>query len=105
MVGEQHGIFQRCTVLIPHRTPDPEKQSWNTEEPEDRGDDNTDKMVVPGIWAAALFANYAAAQAGKYPPDVVDKLAESSLPKLKAWLEKNPQGSCTYETAIKRKEW
>jgi tyrosinase len=60
-------------------------------------------MVQLVTWATALFVGLAAAQS--YPPDVVDKLAEASLPKLKAWLEKNPQGSCTYETAIKRREW
>ncbi|KAK5659064.1 hypothetical protein OQA88_1152 [Cercophora sp. LCS_1] len=51
----------------------------------------------------ALFAGLAVSQA--YPPDEVDNLAKESLPKLKEWLAKNPQGSCTLETAIRRKEW
>lgn len=60
-------------------------------------------MYQPTAWVAALFAGLAAAQS--YPADVVDKLAESSLSKLKDYLAKNPQGSCTYETAVKRREW
>ncbi|KAK3904935.1 hypothetical protein C8A05DRAFT_13240 [Staphylotrichum tortipilum] len=60
-------------------------------------------MFQPTAWAAALFAGIAAAQS--YPADVVGKLAESSLSKLKDFLAKNPQGSCTYETAVKRREW
>ncbi len=60
-------------------------------------------MVQLTAWATALCAGLATAQS--YPPDVVDKLAEASLPKLKAWLEKNPKGDCTYETAVKRREW
>ncbi|KAK3314139.1 hypothetical protein B0H66DRAFT_584492 [Apodospora peruviana] len=51
---------------------------------------------------AGLACQY---QASTYPPDVVDRLAESSLPLLKEWLAKNPQGNCTLETASKRKEW
>ncbi|SPQ25703.1 18e28050-06f6-45fc-b018-0118a96aaa27 [Thermothielavioides terrestris] len=54
------------------------------------------------LWTAALFG---LCSAGAYPPDVVDKLAEASLPKLKDYLAKNPQGSCTLETAVRRKEW
>ncbi|KAK4153158.1 hypothetical protein C8A00DRAFT_43885 [Chaetomidium leptoderma] len=60
-------------------------------------------MVQFTTWATAFLVGLAAA--AEYPPDVVDKLAESSLPKLKEYLEKNPQGSCTYETAVKRREW
>ena len=60
-------------------------------------------MVQPTAWATALFAGLALAQS--YPQDAVDKLAEASLPKLKEYLAKNPQGSCTYETAVKRREW
>ncbi len=63
----------------------------------------TSKMLPRIAWAAALFAHHVVA--GPYPPDVVDKLAESSLPKLNEYLKKYPQGSCTYETAIKRREW
>ncbi|KAK0671591.1 hypothetical protein QBC41DRAFT_219191 [Cercophora samala] len=55
------------------------------------------------LWATALFASLAAAQT--YPPDVVDQLAASSLSKVKDWLAKNPQGNCTLETAVRRKEW
>ena len=60
-------------------------------------------MVQLTVWATALFVGLNTAQS--YPADVVDKLAESSLAKLKAWLEKNPQGNCTYEKAVKRREW
>ncbi|KAK0713485.1 hypothetical protein B0T26DRAFT_782481 [Lasiosphaeria miniovina] len=52
---------------------------------------------------AALFVG--SALAGAYPPDAVDKLAEESMSKLKDYLAKNPQGGCTLETAVKRKEW
>jgi len=37
--------------------------------------------------------------------DKVDQLAAASLPKLEEWLAKNPQGNCTLETAIRRREW
>jgi hypothetical protein len=60
-------------------------------------------MVQLTVWAAALYVGFASA--GAYPPDEVDKLAETSLPKLKEWLTKNPQPGCTYETAVKRREW
>jgi hypothetical protein len=60
-------------------------------------------MVQLTAWATALYAGLVSA--GAYPPDEVDKLAESSLPKLKEWLIKNPQAGCTYETAVKRREW
>ncbi|KAK5664061.1 hypothetical protein OQA88_275 [Cercophora sp. LCS_1] len=43
--------------------------------------------------------------AGAYEPDEVDVLAAASLPKLKDYLARNPQGNCTLETAIRRKEW
>ena len=43
--------------------------------------------------------------AGNFPPDKVDDLAASSLSKLKEYLAGNPQGNCTLETAIRRKEW
>ncbi|GAB1316986.1 Tyrosinase copper-binding domain-containing protein [Madurella fahalii] len=52
---------------------------------------------------AVIFADVAAA--GAYPPDDVDKLVTSSLPKLQEYLVKNPQGGCTLETAVRRKEW
>jgi hypothetical protein len=50
-----------------------------------------------------LFVGLAAAQS--YPKDEVDKLVDASLPKLKEYLEKHPQGNCTLETAVRRKEW
>jgi len=53
----------------------------------------------------ALFPLIGLSNAGAYPPDVVDKLAQDSLPKLKEYLAKNPQGNCTYENAVKRREW
>ncbi|KAK4194155.1 hypothetical protein QBC40DRAFT_321258 [Triangularia verruculosa] len=55
------------------------------------------------LWTTALFASLVAAQT--YPPDEVDKLAAASLSKVKDWLAKNPQGNCTLETAVRRKEW
>ncbi|KAK4182839.1 hypothetical protein QBC35DRAFT_518606 [Podospora australis] len=55
------------------------------------------------LWTVALFAGVAAAQT--YLPDAVDILAKESLSKVKDWLAKNPQGSCTLETAVRRKEW
>jgi tyrosinase len=60
-------------------------------------------MVQHTTWATALFAALATAQS--YPPDAVDKLAADSLPRLKEYLVKNPQDRCTYETAVKRREW
>lgn len=60
-------------------------------------------MVLSKVWGAVLLAGVAVAQT--YPPDVVDELAKESLPKLKEWLEKNPQGECTLETAVRRREW
>ncbi|KAL2264065.1 hypothetical protein VTK26DRAFT_2851 [Humicola hyalothermophila] len=62
-------------------------------------------MTPRGVWIAALLAGSVAAQPRPYPPDVVDRLADASLPKLREWLQKHPQGNCTYETAAKRKEW
>ncbi|VBB81647.1 Putative protein of unknown function [Podospora comata] len=55
------------------------------------------------LWTTAFLASLVAAQT--YPPDVVDQLAAASLPKVKEWLAKNPQGNCTLETAVRRKEW
>ncbi|KAK0609443.1 hypothetical protein B0T14DRAFT_441792 [Immersiella caudata] len=52
------------------------------------------------VLAAAAFANRAFAA-----PDAVDELAMASLPKLREWLAKNPQGNCTLENTIRRKEW
>jgi tyrosinase len=60
-------------------------------------------MVQLTAWMTALLAGVAVGQT--YPPDVVDILAGESLPKLKEYLAKHPQGSCTYETAVKRREW
>ncbi|KAK4664743.1 uncharacterized protein QC763_506690 [Podospora pseudopauciseta] len=55
------------------------------------------------LWTTTFLASLVAAQT--YPPDVVDQLAAASLPKVKEWLAKNPQGNCTLETAVRRKEW
>ena len=55
--------------------------------------------------AAAFFAAVVTAAPHAYPPDEVDKLVERSLPKLREWLAENPQGNCTLETAIRRREW
>ncbi|KAK1754031.1 hypothetical protein QBC47DRAFT_429522 [Echria macrotheca] len=52
---------------------------------------------------AAVAANLAIAQT--YPPDDVDILVKKSLSKLKEYLSKYPQGNCTLENAIRRKEW
>lgn len=61
-------------------------------------------MISNSLWAAlALLGGLATA--GPYQPDVVDKLAQDSMSKVKSWLAKNPQGECTLETAIRRKEW
>ncbi|KAH6847521.1 hypothetical protein B0I37DRAFT_431117 [Chaetomium sp. MPI-CAGE-AT-0009] len=60
-------------------------------------------MVHHTTCATTLFAGLTVAQS--YPPDVVDKLATDSLPKLKEWLAKNPQDGCTFETAVRRREW
>lgn len=51
----------------------------------------------------AFFAGLEASQT--YPPDEVDKLIKASIPKLQEWLAKNPQGSCTPENVVRRKEW
>lgn len=59
--------------------------------------------MMLSLLTTALFAGLAVSQT--YPPDEVDNLVKETLPKLKDWLEKNPQGSCTLETAIRRKEW
>jgi tyrosinase len=45
-------------------------------------------MLPITLYVAALFG---LAAAGAYPPDIVDQLAELSLPKLKEYLAKNPQ--------------
>ncbi|KAK4446285.1 hypothetical protein QBC34DRAFT_470052 [Podospora aff. communis PSN243] len=60
-------------------------------------------MLSNSVLFAAAFAGQALA--GAYPPDAVDQLATASLPKLREWLAKNPQGNCTLENAIRRKEW
>lgn len=63
-------------------------------------------MLGPVVLITALVAGASAGCTKKpFPPDEVDKLAKASLPKLKEWLAKNPQGGCTLETAIRRKEW
>jgi len=60
-------------------------------------------MIQIFVLACALFACLAIA--GNYPPDKVDDLVAASLPKIKEYLARNPQGNCTLETAIRRKEW
>ncbi|KAK1751086.1 hypothetical protein QBC47DRAFT_434846 [Echria macrotheca] len=40
-----------------------------------------------------------------YPRDEVDLLASASLPKIAEYLAKHPQGNCTLENAVRRKEW
>ncbi|KAH8878706.1 Di-copper centre-containing protein [Thozetella sp. PMI_491] len=46
---------------------------------------------------------------GNYPLDVVDKLAEATLPKVDAWMAKKiaagKNNNCTLETAAVRREW
>ncbi|KAK0725080.1 hypothetical protein B0H67DRAFT_531108 [Lasiosphaeris hirsuta] len=59
--------------------------------------------MIRSFFGAAIIAGVSAA--GPYAPDAVDKLAQDTLPKLKEWLAKNPQGNCTVETAIRRREW
>lgn len=41
---------------------------------------------------------------GQYPLDVVDKLHESTIPKVEAWMAKK-KGNCTLENAAIRREW
>jgi hypothetical protein len=63
-------------------------------------------MLGSSIRALALFVGLSAAAI--YPPDVVDRLADLGISKLKDYLAKNPtaaKGGCTLETAAKRKEW
>ncbi|KAK3690371.1 hypothetical protein B0T22DRAFT_380032 [Podospora appendiculata] len=60
-------------------------------------------MLQLSILTAALLVGLSSA--GPYPKDVVDKLADASLVKWNDYLAKNPQGNCTIETAIKRREW
>jgi tyrosinase len=45
-------------------------------------------MLRLSLWAAANFAG--SFMASPYPADVVDKLAEASMGKLKDYLTKNP---------------
>ena len=64
-----------------------------------------DRMLGSSVLVAALVAGASAACTKRqYAPDEVDKLAKASMPKLKEWLAKNPQGGCTLETAIRRRE-
>ncbi|TPX17312.1 uncharacterized protein E0L32_012226 [Thyridium curvatum] len=61
-------------------------------------------MLLSSIGPLALLFGLSAA--GIYPPDVVDKLAEDGMVKLKEYMSMNPaNGGCTLETAVKRKEW
>jgi tyrosinase len=63
-------------------------------------------MLGPAVLITALVAGASAGFTKRqYAPDEVDKLAKASLPKLQEWLAKNPQGGCTLENAIRRKEW
>lgn len=41
----------------------------------------------------------------KFPLDVVDKLHESTIPKVEAWMAKKKAGNCTLENAAIRREW
>ncbi|KAK4118101.1 hypothetical protein N657DRAFT_694624 [Parathielavia appendiculata] len=60
-------------------------------------------MVQHTALSAIIYAGLVSA--GANPQDAVDKLAESSLPKLEEWLIKNPQPGYACKTAAKRKEW
>ena len=63
-------------------------------------------MLGPSILITALVAGVSARCTKRsYPLDEVDQLTKASLPKLQEWLAKNPQGGCTLENAVKRKEW
>ena len=62
-------------------------------------------MLGPAVLITALVAGASARCTKRQHPDEVDKLAKDSLPKLQEWLAKNPQGGCTLENAIRRKEW
>lgn len=42
----------------------------------------------------------------QFPLDVVDKLHESTIPKVEAWMaSKTKKGNCTLENAAIRREW
>lgn len=59
---------------------------------------------LPSLGFLALIVSQA--YAGIYPQDAVDKLAASSLDKLKTYLAANPSKTgCTLDNAIKRMEW
>ncbi|KAG7141896.1 Tyrosinase-like protein orsC like [Verticillium longisporum] len=60
--------------------------------------------IVVQLMVTALLA--AQASAGLYPRDSVDRLQDSGMKKLKAYIAANPpESGCTIEKAIKRKEW
>jgi len=41
-----------------------------------------------------------------YPPDIVDKLLDSTMPKVAAWMaSKKTANNCTLENAAVRREW
>jgi len=60
-------------------------------------------MRSTSVIATAAFASLSTAQV--YPRDEVDILAKASLPNLAEYLTKHPQGNCTLENAVRRKEW
>ncbi|KAK0646828.1 hypothetical protein B0T16DRAFT_391194 [Cercophora newfieldiana] len=50
------------------------------------------------------FKNVAIRNA-QFPLDVVDKLHESTIPKVEAWMATKKKGNCTLENAAIRREW
>lgn len=49
--------------------------------------------------------NCSRARNGLYPLDVVDKLEESTMPKVKEWMTRKTNTTCTLENAAVRREW
>ncbi|TPX18286.1 uncharacterized protein E0L32_002795 [Thyridium curvatum] len=74
---------------------------------------STAKVEEPSSTSASASSTSASSSAAPspttivrtYPADVVDKLRDSSIDKLKDYLSKNPAGSCTLENASIRREW
>ncbi|KAH8901803.1 Di-copper centre-containing protein [Coniochaeta sp. PMI_546] len=49
--------------------------------------------------------NYSRARNGLYPLDVVDRLEEFTMPKVKEWMTRKTNTTCTLENAAVRREW
>jgi hypothetical protein len=60
-------------------------------------------MRSTSVMTTAAFAGLGIAQV--YPRDEVDLLAKASLPNIAKYLAKRPQGNCTLDNAVRRREW